>query len=206
MSDKKAIASRANLEKAMAANRLKPSTAVSKVCPSCNIVFTMKKSHADKKTYCSKACMAMGYKSRMRGSSNPNYRASKGLLCQGCGTRFGSYQKTRKYCSFACYNKFGTRTTNLGRTCVDLNQASIVKALRECGVSVYVASGLGKGFPDLLCGLNGKNELLEVKNPDTQYGKKGLTPSQQEWADNWNGKPPTVVRSIDEAFAAVGLL
>lgn len=83
----------------------------------------------------------------------------------------------------------------------DLNQSEIVKALRSVGVTVYITSQVGEGFPDLVCGIFGKNYLIEVKNPDTK-GK--LRTSQEIFRDKWKGKV-FVVNTVDEALRVVGV-
>ena len=55
------------------AERFKESR-IEKTCPVCQKKFTRKLSHAQRATYCSKACLAEGYKEKMAGESNPNYR------------------------------------------------------------------------------------------------------------------------------------
>ena len=45
-----------------------------KQCPECSTVFSCKQSAALRTTYCGKACMALAYARRLRGSSNPNYK------------------------------------------------------------------------------------------------------------------------------------
>jgi hypothetical protein len=80
---------------------------------------------------------------------------------------------------------------------VDGNQARIVSALRRAGVSVYI---LGQPL-DLLCGRAGVTYLLECKDPE---GRDTLEPMQQLFLAEWNGHAK-VVRSVDEALAAVGL-
>ena len=46
---------------------------------------------------------------------------------------------------------------------VDINQKAIVEHLRSMGVSVFHLHEVGKGCPDLLCGINGTTFLVEVK-------------------------------------------
>jgi hypothetical protein len=77
---------------------------------------------------------------------------------------------------------------------VDANQAAIVEALRKCGCSVLSLAAIGKGAPDLLIGLRGKNVLAEVKNPDTR-GK--LNDLQNDWHTKWAGQVLTVTSPED---------
>src|SRR5262245_11050582 len=76
---------------------------VTKVCPTCERPFSVKKSHADRRTYCSKRCMAIRQSSDWLGPGNPRWRggpvpyygpswlAARGFVrqrdrvCQSCG-------------------------------------------------------------------------------------------------------------------------
>lgn len=81
----------------------------------------------------------------------------------------------------------------------DANQGDIVRALRKVGASVQLLTLLGDGCGDLLVGFRGANFVLEVK---TTKGK--LNKRQREWHGTWCGQR-AVVRTVDEAFAAIGL-
>lgn len=79
----------------------------------------------------------------------------------------------------------------------DSNQGEIVKALESIGCSVYDASRVGGGFPDLVVGYRSCSLLMELK---TETGK--LKKTQQDWHRDWNGHL-CVVRSPMEAIDAV---
>lgn len=91
---------------------------------------------------------------------------------------------------------------------VDSNQKEIVEALRKAGCSVFITSGIGGDFPDLVVGTTGdlpewvkrqgNTVLLEVK---TEKGK--LSDGQTEFIVNFRGAC-AVVRSVEEALRAVG--
>lgn len=83
----------------------------------------------------------------------------------------------------------------------DNNQESIVKALRSVGATVEITSQQGNGFPDLVCGIFGKNYLIEVKNPEAR-GK--LRATQEIFRDKWKGSVH-VVTSVDEALRVIGV-
>lgn len=83
----------------------------------------------------------------------------------------------------------------------DLNQSDIVRALRSVGATVEITSQQGNGFPDLVCGIFGKNYLIEVKNPETN-GK--LRATQEIFRDKWKGNVH-VVNSVDEALRVIGV-
>jgi hypothetical protein len=81
---------------------------------------------------------------------------------------------------------------------VDSNQAEIVDALKRAGCTVQPLTAVGSGCPDLLVSRAGVNYLLELK-ADSE-----LAALQIAWINAWNAKVH-VVRSVDEALAAVGL-
>ena len=81
----------------------------------------------------------------------------------------------------------------------DANQKELVAALEQLpGVTVVV---IGKPV-DLLVGYRGINHLWEVKNPD---GKNRVEPDQQSFFENWTGRTPAVVRSLEDCLRELGL-
>lgn len=82
---------------------------------------------------------------------------------------------------------------------VDENQTEIVEALRKAGRQVLISSQIGKGFPDIIVGYNGKNFLLEIK---IEKGK--LTPDQEKFFQAWRGQV-AIVRTVEEALALTSL-
>lgn len=85
---------------------------------------------------------------------------------------------------------------------IDANQNEIVDALRKIGCSVQILSSVGKGCPDLICGFNGLNLFIEIKDGGKPPSARKLTPDQLVWHNKWNGQV-VVVSTIDEAINAV---
>ena len=81
----------------------------------------------------------------------------------------------------------------------DSNQNSIVTALERAGCAVTDKSTAGEGFPDIICSRAGHHYLLEIKS---SRGK--LTAPQVEFHKKHT--PVHIVRTIDEALRAVGLI
>lgn len=80
----------------------------------------------------------------------------------------------------------------------DAIEPEVIQALRSAGARVWQ---LSRPF-DLLCGFSGRFTVLEVKS-----GKRGrLTPAQRSDLAISDGLPVHVVRSVDEALQAVGLV
>lgn len=85
---------------------------------------------------------------------------------------------------------------------VDANQADIVKAMRGLGASVYVL----KLPVDLLVGINGRTALVEVKDPRTAYGRRGLNSNQQAFSASWCGGTVALVDSVEAARRLIGVM
>lgn len=82
----------------------------------------------------------------------------------------------------------------------DQNHDPIVQALERAGVAVRDLSHVGDGVSDLLVQHTKTRALmlLEIKRDE----KAKLTEAQEKFRQRW---PVTIVRSIEEALAAVGM-
>jgi hypothetical protein len=87
---------------------------------------------------------------------------------------------------------------------IDRNQPELVKALRMIGATVQSMAGIGEGCPDLLVGWQGRNVVLEVKDPLQPPSKRKLTTDEREWHLRWNGQK-AVVETWDDVKEALGL-
>ena len=67
----------------------------------------------------------------------------------------------------------------------DTNQSEIVAALRQHGASVQCLHTIGKGVPDLLVGLQGRNYLLELKDGNKPPSARRLTADETKWHSEW---------------------
>ena len=83
---------------------------------------------------------------------------------------------------------------------VDSNQSAIVEALRAAGAKVKV---IHQPFDLQVWAPNGKSLYIEVKNPLTPYGKRGMNPKQAEEAQ---GMPYATVYTVEAALRHYGLL
>ena len=75
----------------------------------------------------------------------------------------------------------------------DKNHNRIVNVLHRLGFSWMDMAELGDGRPDGLAGRDGVNFLCEIKNPETAYGRKGLSDRQKRFAERWRGGPVYVL-------------
>ncbi len=164
--------------------------------------------HRLRNKYCSKACVSAAYQRRMKGAANPNFRAAAAKVCVQCRGHFESYRKGRKFCSASCYRGYyqegkARRVMPKARFCrgrLDANQAPLMRVFEQLGCKVIDTSILGFGFPDLLISVMGIIVLVEVKNPETAYGRAPLSGHQRDFHARW---PCHVVRTQDEAIALV---
>ena len=85
----------------------------------------------------------------------------------------------------------------------DANHKDVAATFRALGCSVFETDRVGEGFPDLVIGMAGANLLVELKNPETHYGRGGLSKSQTKFNDAWRGDKVIVITSPDEAAAFV---
>lgn len=80
----------------------------------------------------------------------------------------------------------------------DGNHVEVVGAFRKLGWSVLDMADLGRGMPDIVIGDKSHGTfLVEIKNPKTQYGRRGLSARQREFCEQWNGLV-NVVSSLDD--------
>jgi hypothetical protein len=166
--------------------------------------------HRMRNKYCSNKCVSEAYRVRLRGAANPKYGADcrTSHECRSCKKIFMARpSSSRIYCSMDCCHAWtiveGRRNLEMGfKNRVDANQQVIVDALRASGASVEILSNLGRGMPDLIVGIPGNNILMEVKNPKTSYGKRGLSKLQKVFAGRYLG-PFFVVTSAEEALRAI---
>lgn len=88
----------------------------------------------------------------------------------------------------------------------DGNHDAIVAVFVQLGCTVMDLHESGvKDGPDLAVGCMGRTEVVEVKNPETSYGRAGLQPSQATWAMNWRGSPVYEVRDRTDVVELVQL-
>ena len=77
-----------------------------KLCPVCNKSFRVKPSQYNKRSTCSRECMAKLYKQRLRGEANPHWRGGDiDKICKYCGKGYSVPRRdeaTSKYCSYLC--------------------------------------------------------------------------------------------------------
>lgn len=80
----------------------------------------------------------------------------------------------------------------------DANHKEIVQLLRALGAFVKDLSDAGNGVPDLIVWHLNAWRLVEIKNTQTSYGKKGLNKVQRKWADDWRGGTVYIIKTDED--------
>ncbi|SEO78270.1 hypothetical protein [Nitrosovibrio sp. Nv6] len=129
----------------------------------------------------------------------------KCLMCENTFRKIPS--NTQKYCSYKCHldsggafragKAAGTMTRKYGAK-KDANHKEIVDAFEKLGACVLDMSTLGSGVPDILVMCKGTPYMVDIKNPKTGYGKRGLNQNQKEWAAEWKGGPVYMISTVDQ--------
>jgi hypothetical protein len=100
-----------------------------------------------------------------------------------CGADYFAYAKSRKFCSWDCYEASAVELVRR-RAKRDANHRGIQTEFERLGWSVLDAADFGRGMPDLLIGDESHGiHFVEVKNLNTAYGRRGLSKSQQKFKD-----------------------
>ncbi len=85
----------------------------------------------------------------------------------------------------------------------DANHKDVVDALEKLGAGVVDLSSVGCGVPDLVVWCKDVWHLVDIKNANTAYGKRGLNKRQRDWATNWKGGPVYMLYTIEDAAELV---
>ena len=135
--------------------------------------------------------------------------------CLQCGKYFTfSLSTKKKYCTYACHlaNGGAWRAGMAAKQKImkygakkDANHHEVVEAMQKAGASVIDMSHVGRGFPDLIVGFQSKTILMEIKNPKTAYGKRGLNKNQLKWKEQWTGGTYCVVDGPEAALRMINV-
>lgn len=82
----------------------------------------------------------------------------------------------------------------------DSNHAAIVCAYQSVGCYVMDLSRVGAGVPDLLIGLMGVNQLVEIKVKGNERPNSDTGKAQERFKRDWRGGKVRRVRSVDDAL------
>ena len=172
---------------------------VKRKCPFCTEII--ESSHLGVKTCGSRSCRDLYFIKKL--GPKPI------TICANCGKSFIHHRSSdRQYCSYACHIADGG-AQHAGRCSAlamrkygakkDANHSDIVAALEKMSVQVIDTSDHGGGFPDLICCVRKQTLLVEIKNRDTAYGRRGLNKLQLKFAENWRGGAVYIVANLEDA-------
>lgn len=86
----------------------------------------------------------------------------------------------------------------------DANHNELVSAFEQLGCTVAQMHACGvPGFPDIAVGVVGRTWLVELKNPDSAYGRAGLNDNQSAFSRDWRGGSVHVASSRDDVIQLV---
>lgn len=86
----------------------------------------------------------------------------------------------------------------------DRNHDELADAFRALGCTVVDLHDANRpGFPDVLVGCIGSDHLVEFKNPETAYGRAGMTAEQSVFARDWRGGSVSVATCSEDVVALV---
>ena len=83
---------------------------------------------------------------------------------------------------------------------IDENQPDLVAFARSLGMSVAIVAGI-PGQLDLIVGIAGIDQRVEVKNPEKPLSDRKLTQSEQKVFSTWNGRKPIIWETEDDALS-----
>lgn len=162
-------------------------------CEGCGNPFEIWASKRGIRVTCSRKCFHV----RMKKLGLYKKRVVKTpRICVGCGESYIPSMKRRRYCTYRCFCLSGGRA-RLGK---DANHDAIVAEFKRLGCGVRDMSEHGSGVPDLFVSVPEYDGIfmVEVKNPNTEYGRKGLSSPQRRF-QNMMG-PVHVVRTAEDAI------
>lgn len=183
------------------------------ICKTCNVEFRSLISQG--KRYCENH-KDDAKKNQGKGEKKKNPLKHETKPCLFCKKEFTCYKSAKKiYCSYQCHlNNNGAWTAGIAASKAtmkygakkDANHSDVVDALKKAGASVIDMSHVGRGFPDLIVGANSKTLLVEIKNPKTSYGRKGLNKNQTKWKELWVGGEYCIVDGPEAALRMIGVI
>ena len=88
---------------------------------------------------------------------------------------------------------------------VDANHTLISKTVLEMGASWYDTHTI-PGELDGVIGVAGRDQRVEIKNPEHVPSARKLSKDEQETFDSWRGRTPVVVETVDDVINLINKL
>lgn len=87
----------------------------------------------------------------------------------------------------------------------DANHSEIVRVFESLGATVFDVSGVA-GALDLVIGVSGIDQRVEIKDGAKTLSEKKLTKAEVEVFQEWRGRKPVVVESVEDAINLINQL
>ena len=78
----------------------------------------------------------------------------------------------------------------------DANHPAIVERFQQWGATVADTAAMGEGFPDLVIGLAGIDQQVEVKDGGKSPSERRLSSGQIKHFTTWRGRQPVKVETL----------
>jgi len=150
-------------------------------CEKIVMVNPYRRSHC-RNIFCSNECRGLFNATKYAGSNNPNFKNAGIKLCLGCGAKFQSYSKKRKFCGLNCTHTY-SRNHPLNAVMVGL-QAELLAvhhAKYHLGYAVVVKMRASRGPYDLVAIKLGDIAFIQVKYTSETRPRAGITPRTIEY-------------------------
>jgi endogenous inhibitor of DNA gyrase (YacG/DUF329 family) len=139
-------------------------------CANCGATLSRnaKKAKVFPRHFCSLRCKSEFQRSQFSGKDNPNFKDAATRICAGCGKKYHSYCKTRKYCGTFCAQKLARSKAMASVRSGFLAEKQCCKYLTSLGYHCSLSAG-SRGHYDVIA-INGFLILLiQVKTTNCRY-------------------------------------
>jgi Holliday junction resolvase len=147
--------------------------------------------------YCSRGC---ANKAKTTAVTRPCVRCGDPLKVKPSDGKYHA----KKYCSSQCYWQTVRESEDMRRAPrKDDNHDDVAEVFEKSGFVVLDMSAAGRGMPDLIVSYGQVIKMVEIKNPKTGYGRRGLNKHQVKFKER--GFPVCVVNGTDQALEFIRL-
>jgi hypothetical protein len=87
----------------------------------------------------------------------------------------------------------------------DSNHSELVEVFESLGATWFDTSNIGGGLDGLL-GVSGIDQRVEIKDGAKFLSRRRLTKDEDDTFQEWRGRPPVVVETVDDAINLVNKL
>ena len=139
-------------------------------CQQCGNPYRVKESLTNKSKFCSIKCQSDWKRIFSRGKLNPNFRNAGQKQCVGCGKRFKSYDKRRRFCGLLCTQQYSKAVALYAAKQGRVWEKDAAQKLRKLGYHCTVSRG-SRGYFDIIAMSPFEILLIQVKSTNSLYRK-----------------------------------